>query len=190
MSDSQAYLQESPEATRTPAIWSDCPIVALVWLVCLALSIHALREEVNTIIDFMMVSSPLERHKALYILTNERQHQTQCGKIKAVAHEATNSRIWQGRTSWQGAYQQHEDEISKNKTKRTQELKTCTSQIQRVSRDPTSRPKGDLAGSPQDAPRVRVSRVKKDIDVWPTVGRTSQQPRARWNVARDRQGCN
>ena len=101
MSDSQAYLQESPEATRTPAMWSDCPIVALVWLVCLALSIHALREEVNTIIDFMMVSSPLEQHKALYILTNERQHQTQCGRMKAVAHKATNSRIWQGRTSWQ-----------------------------------------------------------------------------------------
>ena len=99
MSDSQAYLQESPEATRTPAIWSDCLIVALVWLVCLTLSIQALREEVNTIIDFMMVSSPLERHKALYILTNKRQHQTQCKKTKAAAHEATNLRTWQGRTS-------------------------------------------------------------------------------------------
>ena len=71
MSDSQAYLQESPEATRTPAIWSDCPIVALVWLVCLALSIHTLREEVDTIINFMMVSSPLEWQKALYIWIKE-----------------------------------------------------------------------------------------------------------------------
>ena len=70
MINSKVYLQESPEATRTPAIWSDCLIVALVWLVCLALSIHALREEVNTIIDFMMVSSPLEWHKAHHIQVN------------------------------------------------------------------------------------------------------------------------
>ena len=71
MSNSQAFLQESPAETRTTAIWSDCPIVTLVWLVCLALSIHALREEVNTIIDFIKVSSPLEWHKALHILTNK-----------------------------------------------------------------------------------------------------------------------
>ena len=71
MSDSQAYLQESPEKTRTPAIWSDCLIVASVWSVCLALSIHVLREEVNIIIDFIMVSFPLEQHKAPYILTNK-----------------------------------------------------------------------------------------------------------------------
>ena len=173
MIDLQVNQQESPDTARILTIWSVCLIVASVCLVCLALSIHAPRGEVNTIIDFMMVSSPLEWHKAPYNLTNEQQNQTQSGKTKAAAHEATNSRTWQGRTSWQGACQQHEDEISKKETKRTQELKTCTSQIQRVSRDPTSRPKGDLAGSPQYAPRVRVSRVKKEVDVWPTVGRTS-----------------
>ena len=103
----------------------------------------------------------------------------QFGKTKAAAHKATNSRIWQGRPSWQGAYQQHEDEIIKNETKQTQELRTRTSKIQRVSRDPTSRPKEDPASSPQDSPQVRMSRVKEDVNVWPTVERISQQPQAR-----------
>ena len=114
----------------------------------------------------------------------------QCGKIKAVAHEATNSRIWQGRTSWQGACQQHEDEISKNETKQTQELRTCTTKIQRVSRDPTSRPKEDLASSPQKSPQVRESRVKKDVGIWPTAGRISRQPQVKWDAACDMQSWN
>ena len=49
--------------------------------------------------------------------------------------------------------------------KQTQELRACTAEIQRESRDPTSRPKEDPASSPQDSPWVRASRVKKDIDV-------------------------
>ena len=69
--DPQVYQQESPEAARIPTIWSVCLIVTSVCSVCLALSIHAHRGEVNTIIDFMMVSSPLERHKAPHIQTNE-----------------------------------------------------------------------------------------------------------------------
>ena len=62
--------QESSETARVLATWSVCLNVTSVCSVCLALSIHAPRGEVNTIIDFMMVSSPLEWHKAPHILTN------------------------------------------------------------------------------------------------------------------------
>ena len=48
-----------------------CLNVASVCSVCLALNIHTLRGEVNTIIDFIMVSSPLERHKVPHIQIND-----------------------------------------------------------------------------------------------------------------------
>ena len=75
--DLQVHQQESPETARILMIWSVCLIVASVCSVCLALSIHAPRGEVNTIIDFMMVSSPLDRHKAPHTQINEQQYQTQ-----------------------------------------------------------------------------------------------------------------
>ena len=59
----QGYRWTSPRVAR---IWSGCQIVTFVCSVCLALSIHAPREKVNTIIDFMMVPFPLERHKAQF----------------------------------------------------------------------------------------------------------------------------
>ena len=42
-------------------------------MVCLAKGIHARREEVSTIIDFMMVPSPLEWHKAHHIQDNYQE---------------------------------------------------------------------------------------------------------------------
>ena len=63
--------QEPSETARRLAMWSVCLIVASVCFVCLALSIHAPRGEVNTIIDSMMVSSPLQRHRTLQIQINE-----------------------------------------------------------------------------------------------------------------------
>ena len=41
----------------------------------------------------MMVSSPLEWHKAPHILTNEQQHQTQFGKTKAAAQTTHEQHI-------------------------------------------------------------------------------------------------
>ena len=58
--------QEPSEIARTLATWSVCLIVVSVCFVCLALSIHAPREEVSTTIDFVMISSPLDGHKALH----------------------------------------------------------------------------------------------------------------------------
>ena len=55
----QGYLRAPPRLTGLSRIWSVCPIVTFVCSVCLALSIHAHREEVSTIIDFMMVPSSL-----------------------------------------------------------------------------------------------------------------------------------
>ena len=59
--------QESLETARVLATWSVCLNVTSVCSVYLVLSIHILRGEVNTIIDFMMVSYPLERHKVPHI---------------------------------------------------------------------------------------------------------------------------
>ena len=76
----------------------------------------------------------------------------------------------------QVSYEQHipnEGRVTKSKTKQTQEPKTCTPKIQGVSRDPTGRPKEDLASGTQNSPHVRVSRVKKDAGVQPTTRRTS-----------------
>ena len=69
--DLQVHQQESLETARILTIWSVCLIVTSVCYVCLALSIHAPRGEVNTIIDFMMVSIPPEGHKAPHIQINE-----------------------------------------------------------------------------------------------------------------------
>ena len=63
--------QEPSETARTLTMWSVCLIVTSVCYVCLELSIHAPRGEVNTTIDFVMVSFPLDGHKALHTQINE-----------------------------------------------------------------------------------------------------------------------
>ena len=59
--------QEPSETAGALSFWSVGLIVASVCFVCLALSIHAPRGEVSTIIDFMIASSSLEGHKAPHI---------------------------------------------------------------------------------------------------------------------------
>ena len=63
--------QEPSETAGAMSIWSVGLIVASVCFVCLALSIHAPRGEVSTTIDFVIVSSPLDGHKALHTRINE-----------------------------------------------------------------------------------------------------------------------
>ena len=63
----QGYQQAPPKLMGASGILSVCPIVSLVCSVCQALSIHAHKAEVNTITEFMMISSPLEQHKAYHI---------------------------------------------------------------------------------------------------------------------------
>ena len=59
---------------------SVCPNVAFVCFVCLALSIHAYREKVNIIIDFMMVPFSLGWHKALYLQVQSFNHKYNLSK--------------------------------------------------------------------------------------------------------------
>ena len=62
--------QEPSETVGTLSFWSVGLIVASVCLVSLALSVHAPRGEVSTTIDFVMISSPLDEHKALHTRVN------------------------------------------------------------------------------------------------------------------------
>ena len=125
-----------------------------------------------------MVSSPLEWHKAPHTRTNGQQHQTQLEKTKAAAHEATNSRTQQGKTSWQVMYKQHiqeKDKTIKIKKKQRQEPRTCTPETQGISRESTSRPEEDLASRPQNSSQIREGKIKKDVVIRPTAGKISQQ---------------
>ena len=91
-------------------------IVTSVCLVSLALSIHAPRGEVSTTIDFVMISSPLDEHKALHTWVNRQQYQMQ--------HQ--------------------QDKASRNQTERTPEPGTCTPEMTRE--EARSSPKPDQQG--------------------------------------------
>ena len=75
--------QETSETAGTLSIRSVGLIVASVCLVSLALSLHAPRGEVSTTIDFVMISSPLDEHKALHTWVNRQQYQMQHQQDKA-----------------------------------------------------------------------------------------------------------
>ena len=75
--------QETPETAGILSFWSVGLIVASVCLVSLALSVHTPRWEVSTTIDFVMISSPLDEHKALHTRIKGQQYRMQHQQDKA-----------------------------------------------------------------------------------------------------------
>ena len=133
----QGYRLEPPRLPGLSRIWSVCPIITFVCLVCLALSIHAHREKVSTIIDFMMVLFSLEQHKAHYLQVscqesvgnNYQIHRSQLNPKTSETHayrrisHTRNSKRTEGmrRTAW--IKQRYEENTpDRGKTKQTQEL--------------------------------------------------------------------